>query len=120
MMELSPSMLKYVTECLLIVSDCTPTLSRLFRSQFSIFTTPSFTSSGWLDMVSGSTTYATYNAKIEGSTHVFVMDYKDLGNVTDENSRMIIKGKVYDITFIDNPMELDQQLEIYLNYLGGQ
>ena len=48
------------------------------------------------------------------------MDYKDLGNVTDENSRMIIKGKVYDITFIDNPMELDQQLEIYLNYLGGQ
>lgn len=78
------------------------------------------TITGWLDMVSGSTTYATYNAKIEGSTHVFVMDYKDLGNVTDENSRMIIKGKVYDITFIDNPMELDQQLEIYLNYLGGQ
>ena len=75
---------------------------------------------GWLDMVSGSTTYATCDAKIEGSTHVFVMDHKDLGTVTDENSRMIIKGKVYDITFIDNPMELDQQLEIYLTYTGGQ
>ena len=76
---------------------------------------------GWLDMVSGSTAYTTYSAKIEESTHVFVMDYKKLDQrISDENSRMIIKGKVYDITFIDNPMELDQQLEIYLAYTGGQ
>lgn len=76
---------------------------------------------GWLDMMSGSTTYTTYNAKLESSTHAFVMDYEELDSrITDENSRMIIKGKVYDITFIDDPMELNQQLEIYLKYLGGQ
>lgn len=76
---------------------------------------------GWLDMVSGSTAYTTYNAKIEESTHVFVMEYVALDDrISDENSRMIIKGNVYDITFIDNPMELNQQLEIYLKYIGGQ
>lgn len=76
---------------------------------------------GWLDMMSGSTAYTTYNARLESSTHAFVMDYKELDSrITDENSRMIINGKVYDITFIDNPMELSQQLEIYLKYLGGQ
>lgn len=76
---------------------------------------------GWLDMMSGSTTYTAYNARLESSTHVFVADYEELDSrITDENSRMIINGKVYDITFIDNPMELNQQLEIYLKYLGGQ
>ena len=46
-MELSPSMLKYVTECLLMVSDCIPTLSRFSISHFIMFTTPIFTSIGY-------------------------------------------------------------------------
>lgn len=76
---------------------------------------------GWLDMISGSVSYATHKAWLEESTHVFVMDYVELdGRIENENSRMMINGKVYDITFIDNPMELNQQLEIYLKYLGGQ
>ena len=48
-------------------------------------------------------------------------DYVELdAKITAENARAIINGKTYDITLIDNPMELNQQLEIYLKYTGGQ
>jgi hypothetical protein len=33
---------------------------------------------------------------------------------------MVINDKVYDIMVIDDPMELHEQLEIYLKYTGGQ
>lgn len=78
---------------------------------------------GWLDLSSGSTNYTTYLAKIQESTHLFVCDYVQLDSrITAETARMKINGKVYDITFIDNPMELQHgsQLEIYLKYTGGQ
>lgn len=78
---------------------------------------------GWLDLQSGSSDYQTYNAKIQQSTHVFVADYVPLNSdITSENSRMIINGKIYDIMYIDNPMEMKSgsQLEIYLKYTGGQ
>ena len=32
---------------------------------------------------------------------------------------MIIKGFVYDVTLIDNPDEMDEQLEIYLKRVGA-
>ena len=32
---------------------------------------------------------------------------------------MVINNKKYDVTLIDNPMELNAQLEIYLKYVGG-
>lgn len=38
--------------------------------------------------------------------------------VTSENSRMIIKEQVYDIVYIDNPMELNQHFEFYLKLVG--
>ena len=76
---------------------------------------------GWIDMMSGSTAYTTYNAKLEESTHVWVMDYTDLDpSISDESSRMVINGKTYDVTYIDNPMELNQHLEIFLKLIGGQ
>lgn len=76
---------------------------------------------GWLDMMSGSTAYTTYNAKLEESTHVWVMDYTDLDpSISDESSRMVINGKIYDVTYIDNPMELNQHLEIFLKLIGGR
>lgn len=78
---------------------------------------------GWLDLSSGDSRYITYNAKIQESTHVFIGDYVKLDErIKAENSRMVIKGKVYDITYIDNPMEMEagSQLEIYLTYTGGQ
>lgn len=76
---------------------------------------------GWLDLQSGDSRYTTYNAKLQESTHVFVTDYVALdASITAENSRMIIAGKVYDVLFIDDPMELHKQLEISLKFTGGQ
>lgn len=78
---------------------------------------------GWLDLSSGDSKYTSFNAKIQESTHIFIADYIPLADgIQAENSRMTINGKVYDITLIDNPMELciGSQLEIYLKYVGGQ
>ena len=76
---------------------------------------------GYLDLSTGDSKYTTYNAKIQESTHVFLADYKKLDSrIKAENSRMGINGKVYDIMVIDDPMELHEQLEIYLKYTGGQ
>lgn len=78
---------------------------------------------GWLDLQGGESRYTTYNAKIQESTHVFIGDYVPLvAGITEENSRMVINGKVYDIMLIDNPMEMGSgsQLEIYLRFTGGQ
>ena len=76
---------------------------------------------GWLDMASGDSRYTTYNAKIQESTHFFISDYVKLDErISAENARMRINGKLYDIVLLDNPMELNAQLEFYLKYTGGQ
>lgn len=78
---------------------------------------------GWLDLSSGDARYTTYNAKIQESTHVFVADFVTLDErIKAETARMIVNGERYDITLIDNPMELGNgsQLEFYLKYTGGQ
>ena len=76
---------------------------------------------GWLDLMSGDSKYTTYNTKLKESTHVFVGDYQEIDQrVKEDNSRMKINGQIYDITLIDNPMGLNQQIEIYLTYTGGQ
>lgn len=85
--------------------------------------TDAITLKGWLDLQTGDTRTSTYNAKIEESTHVFIADYQVLPDViTNENSRMIINEKIYEIKYIDNPMEMESgsQLEIYLKFTGGQ
>lgn len=76
---------------------------------------------GWLDMSDGEARYNAYQAKIQDSSHIFMCDYVPLDSrITNENSRMIINGKRYDVKLIDNPMEMNVQLEIYLKYTGGQ
>ena len=76
---------------------------------------------GWLDLSGGDSKYQTYNAKIQESTHIFISDYVELAaGITAENSRALIDGQRYDIMLIDDPMEMHQQLEVYLKYTGGQ
>ncbi len=83
--------------------------------------TDAVTLKGFLDLAGGGAQYQTFNAKIQESTHLFICDYKPLpDSITAENSRMIIKNKIYQITLIDNPMELNKHLEFYLKYTGGQ
>ena len=79
------------------------------------------TITGWLDLSGGDSRYTTFNAKIQESTHHFISDYVKLDErITAENSMAVIGGKYYDILLIDNPMEMNQQLEFYLKYTGGQ
>lgn len=79
-----------------------------------------FTTKGWLGKTSGNSPYLTYNAKTEESTHVFLCDYNSgIYALAGLDTRMIIKGFVYDITFIDNPDEMDEQLEISLKRVGA-
>lgn len=83
--------------------------------------TTAFSTIGWLGMSSGNSRYSTYNAKIEESTHVFICDYHaGIYALADSDTRMIIKGFMYDVTFIDNPDEMDEQLEIYLKRVGAE
>lgn len=83
--------------------------------------TDAVTLKGYFDLSGGSAHYQTFNAKIQESTHFLICDYVPLpDSVTAENSRMIIRNKIYNITLIDNPMELNKHLEIYLKYTGGQ
>ena len=70
---------------------------------------------GFLDLSSGD-----FNAKVQESTHIFICDYKDLKGYSADNSRLIVNGEVYDVTLIDDPMNLHQHLEIYLQYKGAQ
>lgn len=80
-----------------------------------------YTLVGWLGLQSGGSNRNNFNSKIEESTHVFVCDYHEgVYALADKDNRMIIKGNMYDVLLIDNPDELDEQLEIYLDKVGGQ
>lgn len=85
---------------------------------------------GWLDLQSGDSKYTTYNAKMQESTHLFICDYLPVPatlevegktvRVSAENACLVANSQRYDVMLIDNPMELNKQLEIYLKYTGGQ
>ena len=80
-----------------------------------------FSQVGWLGMQSGDSKRTNFNAKIEESTHVFLCDYHSgIYALANQDTRMIIKGNMYDVLLIDNPDEMDEQLEIYLRKIGGQ
>lgn len=79
-----------------------------------------FSQIGWLGLQSGDSKYTNFNAKLEESTHVFICDYHSgIFGLADQDCRMIIKGMVYDVLLIDNPDEMNEQLEIYLRKVGA-
>ena len=87
-----------------------------------------FAQVGWLDFQGGDSKYTNNKAKVEESTHVFMCDYHPsiyALTIPDEQTkavpdvRMVIKGMVYDVLLIDNPLELNEQLEIYLRKVGA-
>lgn len=102
---------------------------------------------GWLDLSAGDSKHTNFNAKVQESTHIFLCDYTSLTNLstawvwdpfsfltgvikstdsdttvdaTSENARMVVNGLVYEILLIDNPMGMNEHLEIYLRYVGGE
>jgi head-tail adaptor len=82
--------------------------------------TDAYSQIGWLGLQSGDSKYTNFNAKLEESTHVFLCDYHSgVYSLAGLDTRMIIKGYVYDVLLIDNPDEMDEQLEIYLRKVGA-
>lgn len=80
-----------------------------------------FSQKGWLGLQAGDSKRINFNAKIEESTHVFLCDFNSgIYALADQDTRMLLKNNVYDVLLIDNPDEMDEQLEIYLRKIGGQ
>lgn len=80
-----------------------------------------FSVKGWLGLQGGDKKYSTYNAKIEESTHCFLCDFHSgIYALASQDTRMIIKGFIYDVLLIDNPDEMDEQLEIFLRRVGAE
>lgn len=82
---------------------------------------PVLTVKGFLDYISGDSHYNNFNAKVQESTHIFLCDYIDVGelSISSENSRLIIGDKKFQVQLIDDPMNIHSHIEIYLKYSGG-
>lgn len=74
---------------------------------------------GFLDLMSNQQNISTHFASIIESSHVFICDYKPI-DVDVEICRGVIDGRIYDLKYIDDPMNLHKHLEIFLDYIGGQ
>ena len=106
---------KHPDKEIVVVAEETPkpTLSYIIKRNLK----PEYT---FENFITGEANRINYNAKIQESTHVFVSDYVALDfRIEAEKVRMVINHKIYDVTLIDNPMELNAQLEIYLKHVGG-
>ena len=91
-----------------------------FMGEADVIWTDAFTQRGWLGLQSGDSKRTNYNAKLEESTHVFLCGFNaGIYALAAQDTRMILKGFVYDVLLIDNPDEMDEQLEIYLKRVGA-
>lgn len=72
------------------------------------------TYNGVVDQLSGSEVVAA-NQLAPSSTHILIGEYTE--GIT-EKDRVLFHEKIYDIKNIDNPMNLNQHLEILLEYKG--
>ena len=71
---------------------------------------------GFLDFTGGDGSYkSNFKGAVEETTHLFICDYVEL-DVKPTQCRMVIDNKIYDVLMIDNPMNLNQHLEIMLKY----
>ena len=73
---------------------------------------------GFLDFTGGDGSYkSNFKGDVEETTHVFICDYdKITSEAIPTQCRMVIDNKSYDVLMIDNPMQLNQHLEIMLKY----
>lgn len=73
---------------------------------------------GFLDFTGGDGSYkSNFKGAVEETTHLFICDYdKVASQATPTQCRLIINGAIYDVLMIDNPMNLNQHLEIMLKF----
>ena len=73
---------------------------------------------GFLDYTGGDGSYKNnFKGELEETTHIFICDYDSItANAEPTTSRMVINHKNYNVLLIDNPMGLNEHLEIMLKY----
>ena len=73
---------------------------------------------GFLDFTGGDGSYkSNYRGSVEETTHLFICDYDKIASETKPTQcRLVCDNKVYDVLMIDNPMGLNQHLEIMLKF----
>lgn len=73
---------------------------------------------GYLDLVTGTDLPggSTGNAYVENSTHLAIIPGG--GTVTEEDRIIGTDGKIYDVTYVDDPVGIGHHLEIYLRHNG--
>ena len=71
------------------------------------------TISGVLDLRRGDTTEVA-NKQTVNSTHILLTDI----HAINEKQRIVYDGKAYYVDYVDNPVNIDSHLEIYLRYEG--
>ena len=73
---------------------------------------------GFLDFTGGDGSYkSNFKGAVEETTHIFICDYDNVASqATPTQCRLACDNKMYDVLMIDNPMGLNQHLEIMLKY----
>ena len=73
---------------------------------------------GFLDYAGGDGSYrSNYRGSVEETTHLFICDYDKIASEAQPTlCRLICDNKTFDVLMIDNPMNLNQHLEIMLKY----
>ena len=73
---------------------------------------------GWLDLRNELTNVTTFKSKVEQSTHIFIAKFQEVD--TDVRSARFVDhlGRIYELLLIDNVMQMNRHLEIYLKYVG--
>ena len=73
--------------------------------------------SGYLDMLTGTDLNSVQNAFIEQSTHVLIIpEYTEW--ITDQMRIVDLDGRIYDITYSDNPVGVNHHNEVYCKFGG--
>lgn len=72
---------------------------------------------GFLDFMTEATGRTNYNSKIVDSDYVFICDYVEIDKSITE-IKAYCDNKEFDISYIDDPMNLHRHIEIFLKYIG--
>ena len=73
---------------------------------------------GWLDLMNQSSERNSLLTEMAESTNIFLCDYVKIDKSIRDLVLVDSDDKTYDILYIDNPMGMNKQLEIYLKYVG--
>jgi hypothetical protein len=74
---------------------------------------------GWLDFASGGNVQVA-SKTLEESTHIFICKWLELPSFGAGELRLLIGDVAYEVIYIDDPMGLHRQIEIYLRYGGDK